>query len=166
MGLIKLEKGQILHKAGTDIVSTVEVLVKGSLKISNPYSSITATVGTFIGIVEQPGKPYNYTIEALEESAVYSYPYESTDDIPNVIRSNPKIAPILAAQSTDTAALVCAAYDKQFDDALREYEQIMADLADYKNLCIKVGEVAKEFPELEEIIPPERSKKVPQWSID
>ena len=166
MGLIKLEKGQILHKAGTDIVSTVEVLVKGSLKISNPYSSITATVGTFIGIVEHPGKPYNYTIEALEESAVYSYPYESIDDIPNVIRSNPKIAPILAAQSTNTAAMVCAAYDKQFDDALREYEQIMADLADYKNLCIKVGEVAKEFPELEEIIPPERSKKVPQWSID
>ena len=166
MGLIKLEKGQILHKAGTDIVSTVEVLVKGSLKISNPYSSITAAVGTFIGIVEHPGKPYNYTIEALEESAVYSYPYESIDDIPKVIRSNPKIAPILAAQSTDTAALVCAAYDKQFDDALKEYEQIMADLADYKNLCIKVGEVAKDFPELEEIIPPERSKKVPQWSID
>ena len=104
MGLIKLEKGQILHKAGTDIVSTVEVLVKGSLKISNPYSSITAAVGTFIGIVEHPGKPYNYTIEALEESAVYSYPYESIDDIPKVIRSNPKIAPILAAQSTDTAA--------------------------------------------------------------
>ena len=166
MGLIKLEKGQILHKAGTDIVSTVEVLVKGSLKISNPFSSITTGVGTFIGIVERPGKPYNYTIEALEESAVYSYPYESPADIPKVVKSNPKIAPILASQSTDTAAVVCAVYDQQFDDALKEYEQIMADYADYPNLCIKAGEVAREFPEISELIPPERSGKVRQWKID
>ena len=166
MALIKLEKGQILHKAGTDIVSTVEVLVKGSLKVSNPFSSITLGVGSFVGIVEHPGKPYNYTIEALEESAVYSYPYESLDDIPKVVKSNPKIAPILAAQSTESAAIVCAVYDQQFDDALKEYEQIMADYADYPNLCIKVGEVAKEFPEIDEIIPPERSKKIRQWSLD
>ena len=36
-----------------------------------------------------------------------------------VVKSNPKIAPILASQSTDTAALVCAVYDQQFDDAVR-----------------------------------------------
>jgi hypothetical protein len=166
MGLIKLEKGQILHKAGKDIVSTVEVLVKGSLKISNPYSSITAGVGTFIGIVEHPGKPYNYTIEAIEESSVYSYPYESIEDIPKIVRSNPKIAPILAAQSTDTAARICAVYDQQFDEVIKEYEQLMADYTDYPNLCIKVGEVVKEFPELEAIIPPERINNIPKWAID
>ena len=141
MGLIKLEKGQILHKAGKDIVSTVEVLVKGTLKISNPYSSITAGAGTFIGIVEHPGQPYNYTIEAIEESSVYSYPYESIEDIPKIVRSNPKIAPVLAAQSTATAARICAVYDQQFDEVIKEYDQIMADYTDYPNLCIKVGEV-------------------------
>jgi hypothetical protein len=166
MGLVKLEKGQILHKAGTDIVSTIDVLVKGTIKISNPYSSITASVGSFIGIVEEPGKPYVYTCEALEESSVYSYPYESVDDIPKVVKSNPKIAPILAAQSTETAANCCAVYDSQFDDALREYEQIIADYADYPKLCIKVGEVARDFPEIKELIPPERSGKIPAWSVD
>ena len=166
MGLIKLEKGQILHKAGKDIVSTVEVLVKGTLKISNPYSSITAGVGTFIGIVEHPGQPYNYTIEAIEESSVYSYPYESIEDIPKIVRSNPKIAPVLAAQSTDTAARICAVYDQQYDEVIKEYDQLMADYTDYPNLCIKVGEVVKEFPELEAIIPPERINNIPQWAID
>ena len=166
MGLIKLEKGQILHKAGKDIVSTVEVLVKGTLKISNPYSSITAGVGTFIGIVEHPGQPYNYTIEAIEESSVYSYPYESIEDIPKIVRSNPKIAPVLAAQSTDTAARICAVYDQQYDDVIKEYDQLMADYTDYPNLCIKVGEVVKEFPELEAIIPPERINNIPKWAID
>ena len=166
MGLLKLEKGQILHKAGKDTVSTLEVVVKGSLKISNAFSSITVGVGNFIGIVEHPGQPYNYTIEALEDTSVYSYPYESTDDIPKIVKSNPKIAPILAAQSTSTAATVCAVYDHQFDEALKEYEQIIADLADYQNLCIKAGEVPREFPEIEALIPPERTRKIPVWSID
>ncbi len=166
MGLLKLEKGQILHKAGTDIVSTVEVLVKGALKISNPYSSITTTAGNFLGIVEDPGKPYNYTYEALEESSVYSYPFESPDDIPKVVKSNPKIAPILAAQSAQAAAECCAVYNSQFDDVLKEYEQIKADITDYPTLCIKVGETPQDFPEIDEIAPPERSSKIPSWAFD
>ncbi len=166
MGLLKLEKGQIFHKAGTDIVETVEVLVKGRVRISSTYSSIILNVGAFIGAVETPGQPYSYTCEALEESAVYSYPYESRDDIAKVVKSSPKIAPVLAATSAESAATVCAIYDTEFDEALKEYEQIVADYADYPALCIKVGEVPKEFPEMEELIPPERSSKVPQWAVE
>ncbi len=166
MGLLKLEKGQIFHKAGNDIVETVEVLVKGRVRISSTYSSIILNVGAFIGAVETPGQPYSYTYEALEESAVYSYPYESRDDIAKVVKSSPKIAPVLAATSAESAATVCAIYDTEFDEALKEYEQIVADYADYPALCIKVGEVPKEFPEMEELIPPERSSKVPQWAVE
>ena len=166
MGLVKLEKGEILHKAGTDIVETVEVLVKGSIKISNQFTSITLSVGSFIGIVETPGTPYNYTIEALEESSVYSYPFDSQDDIPNVVRSNPKIAPILAAQSVETAYKCCDIFEKEFEDAQAEYEQIISDYNDYPALCIKVGEVAKSFPEIDEIIAPEKSDNIKDWSFD
>ena len=163
MGLLKLEKGQILHKAGSDTVSTIEVLVKGSIKISNQFTSITIGVGTFVGIAETPGRPYVYTCQALEESAVYSYPFNSVDDIPLVVKSNPKIAPILAAQIVESAANCCDVYDKEFDDALAEYEQILADNADYPDLCIKVGEVPQQFHEIEEIIAPERSPYLPDW---
>ena len=163
MGLIKLEKGQILHKAGTDTVNTIEVLVKGSLKISNNYTSITLDVGGFVGIVEHPSKLYSYTYEALTEAAVYSYPFESEDDIPNVIRSNPKIAPILASQSTQTALKCCEIYNKEYDDALAEYEKIISDYTDYPSLCIKVGEVPRQFPEINDISSPERSPHVTDW---
>ncbi len=166
MGLIKLEKGQILHKSGSDIVSTLEVLLKGRLKISTQYSSITLNTGGFAGIVEKPGKPYAYDYEALEESTVYAYPFESINDIPKIIRSNPKIAPVLAATSSESAAIVCAVYEKEFDDAIAEYDKILADYADYPALCIKVGVVQKQFPELDELIPPEKSGKVPDWAID
>ncbi|MCR5388188.1 MAG: cyclic nucleotide-binding domain-containing protein [Lachnospiraceae bacterium] len=166
MGLLKLEKGQILHKAGQDVVSTLEILIKGSIKISNGFSGITVGVGAFIGIVETPGQPYTYTIEAVEESAVYSYPFESEDDIPKVVKSNPKIAPILASQAVENAASVCAVFEKDYDDALSQYEQIMADFSDYPNLCIKVGETPKLFPEIEELSPPEKTEAIPEWEID
>ncbi|SCX81824.1 cyclic nucleotide-binding domain-containing protein [Butyrivibrio sp. INlla14] len=166
MGLVKLEKGQILHRAGSDIVETIEVLVKGSLKISNQFTSITLSVGSFIGIVEAPGTPYNYTIEALEETSVYSYPYDNADDIPNVVRSNPKIAPILAAQSVESAFKCCDIFEKEFEDALSEYEQIISDYNDYPALCIKVGEIAKPFPEIETIEPPEKSDNIKDWAFD
>ena len=165
MGLVKLEKGQVLHKAGKDIVETVEVIVKGSIKISNAFSSITLGVGGFVGIVETPGSPYIYNIEALEEGAVYSYPFTSKDDIPKVVSSNPKIAPILAAQSAETAAITCDVFEQEFNETLDEYEQIVADYADYPNLCIKVGEVPKSFPEIDELVPPERSSNLPDWAI-
>ena len=165
MGLVKLEKGQVLHKAGKDIVETVEVIVKGSIKISNAFSSITLGVGGFVGIVETPGEPYVYNIEALEEGAVYSYPFNSKDDIPKVVMSNPKIAPILAAQSAEAAALCCDAFEQEYNETLTEYEKIKADYADYPNLCIKVGEVPKQFPELDELTPPERSVNLPEWAI-
>ena len=166
MGLIKLEKGQILHKAGTDIVETIEVVVKGSLKISNQYTSIVMSVGGFIGIVETPGSTYKYNIEALDEAAVYSYPFESENDIPNVVKSNPKIAPILAAQSVEAAIKCCDVYEKEYEDATSEYDQVITDYTDYPNLCIKVGEVPKEFPEIKEIIAPEQSDDITEWSFE
>ncbi len=165
MGLVKLEKGQILHKSDVDTVETIEVLVKGSLKISNQFTSITLAVGGFVGIVEKPGKKYVYTYEALEESAVYSYSFQSVDDIPKVVRSNPKIAPILAAQSVETAAKCCDIYEKEYDDAVSEYETIISDYTDYPALCIKVGEVTKDFPEMQELIPPERTGNINEWSF-
>ncbi len=165
MGIIKIEKGKILHKAGSDNVETIEVLVKGSIKISNQFTSITLGVGAFIGIAEEPGKPYVYTVEALEDTTVYSYPFNSYDDIPKVVKSNPKIAPILAAQTIDGAAKCCDVYDKEFDDALAEYEQILSDYTDYPNLCIKVGEAPQKFPEIDEIISPERSKSLDEWNF-
>ncbi len=166
MGILKLEKGQVLHKAGTDEVNSIEILVKGSLKVSNSNTDIKLTVGAFAGAVEKPGQPYIYTYEALEESAVYSYPFESLDDIPNIVKSNPKIAPILASTAISSACSVCAVFEQEYDIAIGEYEQLMADYADYPSLCIKVGETQKSFPEMEEIIAPEMHRRIPQWAVD
>lgn len=166
MGLVKLEKGQILHKAGSDTVDSIEVIVKGSIVISNEYTSITMEVGSIIGVPETPGNPYIYNCEAKEETTVYTYPYNSESDIPLVIKSNPKIAPILASQMIDGAAKCCAAYEKEFEEAQAEYDKIISDYENYPDLCIKVGETHKDFPEINEIIAPEKSPEINDWSFD
>ena len=165
MGLVKLEKGQILHRAAKDIVSTIEIVVKGTIGISNQFTSISLGVGGLLGIVEIPGNPYIYTYEALEECAIYSYSFNSEEDIPKVIKANPKITPILAAQCVETAAKCCDVYDKEYNEALSEYNQIMKDYSDYPQLCIKVGEAAKSFPEIDQLISPERNNDIPEWSF-
>lgn len=165
MGLVKLEKGQILHRAAKDIVSTIEIVVKGTIGISNQFTSISLGVGGLLGIVEIPGNTYIYTYEALEECAIYSYSFNSEEDIPKVIKANPKITPILAAQCVETAAKCCDVYDKEYNEALSEYNQIMKDYSDYPQLCIKVGEAAKSFPEIDQLISPERNNDIPEWSF-
>lgn len=165
MGLVKLEKGQILHRAAKDTVSTIEIVVKGTIGISNQFTSISLGVGGLLGIVEIPGNTYIYTYEALEECAIYSYSFNSEEDIPKVIKANPKITPILAAQCVETAAKCCDVYDKEYNEALSEYNQIMQDYSDYPQLCIKVGEAAKSFPEIDQLISPERNNDIPEWSF-
>ena len=166
MGLQTISKGQILHKAGNDSVSTIEVLVKGKIKVYDQYSQIILGVGGLIGLSETPEKEYSYTYEALEDCAVYSYPYNSDDDVRFVIQSNPKIASILSSQASDSVYQFFNAYDKLYDDALAEYEKIKSDYADYPVLCIKAGETPITFEKIDLLIPPERTDKISNWEFN
>ncbi|RKM62695.1 Crp/Fnr family transcriptional regulator [Butyrivibrio sp. XB500-5] len=166
MGLQTIAKGQILHKAGNDSVNTIEVLVKGKFKVYDQYSQVVLTVGGLLGITEIPGKEYSFTYEALEDSAVYSYPFNSDEDVEVVIRSNPKIASILSSQASDSVYQFFNAYDKLYDDALAEYEKIKSDYADYPVLCIKAGETPISFEKIDLLIPPERTDKVSEWEFN
>ena len=166
MGLQTIAKGQILHKAGNDSVNTIEVLVKGKFKVYDQYSQVVLTVGGLLGITEIPGKEYSFTYEALEDSAVYSYPFNSDEDVEVVIRSNPKIASILSSQASDSVYQYFNAYDKLYDDALAEYEKIKSDYADYPVLCIKAGETPISFEKIDLLIPPERTDKVSDWEFN
>ncbi len=166
MGLQTISKGQILHKAGNDSVSTIEVLVKGKVRVYDQYSQVVLSVGGIIGLIETPSKEYSYTYEALEDSAIYSYPYNSDEDVSVVIRSNPKIASILSSQAADSVYKFFNAYDKLYDDALTEYEKIKSDYADYPVMCIKAGETPITFEKIDLLIPPERTDKVADWEFN
>lgn len=163
MGLIELKKGEVLHRAGSDKVDSLEIIIKGSMLCSNQFTTTTFGVGGIIGLPEIPGQYYKYTYQASEDTSVFSYPYTSRDDIYKTIKANPKISSILASQSIKIADNVCKLYDEQFDMCMAEYDKIQADYKDFPMLCVEVGNDPVEFPEIDKLSPPVKMQVVAPW---
>lgn len=166
MGLVTLTKGQIVHKAMSDTVNTLEILVKGKIKATDQFTSFVINVGGIIGLVESPSKEYQYTYEVLEDSSVYTYPYEGTDDLLAMLKCNDKIISYLALQSISTTHDLFSEYEHLFESALLEFKKIKSDYADYPDLCIKAGEVPARFEMLELIVPPVKNNMIASWEYD
>ncbi len=162
MGLITLKQNQVLHKSG-DIVETLEIVVKGSVSVIIEGESIIVGVGGILGAPEHPGSEYVYTYTALEDTSVFSYPFNSIDDIFRVVASNPKISPILAAQTVKNVVLSLDKYNEDYDNILAEYKQLDIDEADYPMMAVSVGMEVEDFPELDDIMPPVRTKALSDW---
>lgn len=162
MDIIKLKKGDILHEAG-DIVETIEIVSKGKIRISNAYSHLELGSGSVIGLSETPGEGYLFYYEAAEDTEVYSYAYLQTEDFAYVIRDNPKVAPFLASECIRMASAVYAVFEKQYEDADQDYQQIRANYAEYSMLCTMAGKQPQIFPEVLELVPIAREEVIPDW---
>ena len=163
MGLVTLTKGQIVHKAMSDTVGTLEILVKGKIRATDQFTSFVINVGGIIGLVESPSKEYQYTYEALEDASVYTYPYEGTDDILAMLRCNEKITSVLASQSVFITHELFSEYERLFESALFEFKKVKSDYADYPELCIRAGEVPTKFEMLDLIVPPVKNNMLSSW---
>lgn len=163
MGLVTLTKGQIVHKAMSDTVGTLEILVKGKIRATDQFTSFVINVGGIIGLVESPSKEYQYTYEALEDASVYTYPYEGTDDILAMLKCNEKITSVLASQSVFITHELFSEYERLFESALFEFKKIKSDYADYPELCIRAGEVPTKFEMLNLIVPPVKNNMLSSW---
>ncbi|WP_026666703.1 hypothetical protein [Butyrivibrio sp. AE2005] len=163
MGLVTLTKGQIVHKAMSDTVGTLEILVKGKIRATDQFTSFVINVGGIIGLVESPSKEYQYTYEALEDASVYTYPYEGTDDILAMLKCNEKITSVLASQSVFITHELFSEYERLFESVLFEFKKIKSDYADYPELCIRAGEVPTKFEMLDLIVPPVKNNMLSSW---
>ena len=163
MGLVTLTKGQIVHKAMSDTVGTLEILVKGKIRATDQFTSFVINVGGIIGLVESPSKEYQYTYEALEDASVYTYPYEGTDDILAMLRCNEKITSVLASQSVFITHELFSEYERLFESALFEFKKVKSDYAEYPELCIRAGEVPTKFEMLDLIVPPVKNNMLSSW---
>ncbi|WP_026494810.1 cyclic nucleotide-binding domain-containing protein [Butyrivibrio sp. WCD3002] len=162
MGLVNLKANEIIHKKG-DTVETIEIVVKGKVCVTIDGESITVEVGGILGAAEHPGKKYAFTYTSMEESAVYSYPYSSQDDLYKVVSSNPKISPILAAQTIKIIVSSIDKYNDDYDKICAEIEQIKKDAQEYPVMAISVGQEVEHFPEIENVNPPEKVSALSEW---
>jgi len=166
MGLVTLTKGRVIHKALSDTVSTLEILVKGKIRATDQFTSFYLSIGDIVGLVESPSKEYQYTYEVIEDSSIYVYPYEGTEDLLAMLKCNEKITPILASKSTSTTYAIFHEYKKLYENALFEFKKLKSEYADYPDLCIKAGEIPSRFEKLELIVPPVKNDMLTGWEYD
>lgn len=162
MGLIQLKPNEILHKKG-DAVETLEIIVKGKMSISIEGGNIVLEVGGIVGACENPGEVHNYTCQALEETSVFQYPYNSVDDVYKIISSNPKITPILAAQSVKGTILALDKLNEDWEKAEAEYNKLKEDVEAFPMMAVSVGMEVESFPEINDVKPPQKTTPLTDW---
>ncbi len=162
MGLITLNSNQVIHRSG-DKVESLEIVVKGSVSVSANGQSITIGTGGILGVAEKPGAEYIFTYSANEDSSIFSYAYTDISDIYKVVKCNPKIAPILAAQSVKTVVLSLDKYNDDYETIQSEYDRLDTDRASYPMMAVSVGMDVETFPELDDIEPPVKEYALSEW---
>ncbi|MCR5054332.1 MAG: hypothetical protein K6A69_05770 [Lachnospiraceae bacterium] len=158
MPLIAVKKNERIHAKGAQ-VNTLEVLLQGSVTISDGKSKMKVSTGSLIGVAEVPGETYQFEYIASEDCKMGVYPYKSDEDIEKVVKVNPKIAPVLASAMIKTAREAFNGYEAEYDHAMESYNKLQADASEYPNMVKALGETPKQFPEIAEIeepFPPER----------
>ncbi|SER96590.1 Crp/Fnr family transcriptional regulator [Lachnobacterium bovis] len=162
MSLIEIKKGQIIHGL-EDEVNTIDIVLKGTIKMFSDCIDVNISTGGILGLGETPNEKYLNTYQAMTDATVYSYKYESDNDIEKAILSNPKIANVLASQ---TVQLSCNAYvnlKKKYEKMLSNIEELRKNEKEYPTLCALVGEPCRTFFELYNIEELKQSEIINSW---
>lgn len=165
MSLIEIKKGQIIHGSDDD-VKTIEIVLKGSIRMFSDYINISISTGGILGVGEKPAEKYVCTYQALTDATIYSYKYESDKDIENAVLSNPKISSVLASQMVQ---LSCNAYlnlKKKYEKLVQDIEKLRKDEKEYPTLCMLTGEPTRTFLELYNIEEIKKSEIINSWRAD
>ncbi|MDD3414478.1 MAG: cyclic nucleotide-binding domain-containing protein [Lachnospiraceae bacterium] len=165
MGMQEFKKGDFIHRFG-DPVNELEILLKGSVKISNSYSFITVSNGSILGIIETPGTFYAYDYYALEDTSLYASPFESSRDIEKVIATNPKISNVLASASVKAVIDVYSRYSDLLQEANSFYKFVKSNYQNYLLLCEKFSVPFQSFPHIEELEPFSPEEEFPSWQFE
>ena len=158
--------GSTIFEGRKNIVQTLDVVVKGMVRASNDYCSIDLPVGSIIGIGENPGAMYTLGYEAVDEVTLFSYPYESEASLVALFKANPKLLGTLVSGCVRFARNLQIATLDSMELARSEFARIKAAQADYPIAAISAGGTAKEFPELNSLMPPAMLDPTRGWHKD
>ncbi|SDB29947.1 Crp/Fnr family transcriptional regulator [Eubacterium oxidoreducens] len=164
MGLTNLEQDAILHNAG-DIVKTLEIVVKGTIVVSDGDGELELPSGSLVGVFETPDQEYAFSYYAKEDSAVYSYEYNEIEDIRKVLSANPKLMQMITSKIVSSVKDTYDMCAQQVALAHKDYHTLMNQFEKYPALCIEVGETPEIFSEMLRIGPPPEDMYVPDWQI-
>ncbi|MBR0163709.1 MAG: hypothetical protein IJQ12_03440 [Lachnospiraceae bacterium] len=166
MGLVAFKQGSVLHTKTTDLVQTMEILLKGSITMDNGFYTLSARGGAILGLAERPKASYEFTYQAATDCQVLQLPYTSAQDIVAAVHANKNICPHIAAECVRLACEALNMRAQKLSHVQEAYERIVGDYADYPDLCAQLGEYPKSFDEIKHLSPPVLADGIQDWEID
>lgn len=162
MGKVSIAKGESIHDS-LQQVEKLEIVLSGSVKAYNAFSSMTLTVGGIIGCLESPGAAYSYTYEALEDAVVFEYAYTKAGDLERVIASNPKIIANLANAAERMYIESYQSYQRIVNDADALCRFMKDSYNTYIDLCVRYKANVQALSFMEELTKFAPEEDVPAW---
>ncbi len=164
MGKKVIEGGELLHSTN-ERVKEIEIVLKGSVTASNSSMSVKLPYGSIIGLFEEPGSIYRFDYETEEETTIFSYSYNKTDDLASIIKLNPQLAQILTEGAINCVKQVYSANRKIFEDNLAYYNEVVLDNAKLREYCDAAAEVYVPDEYIEKLPEPE-APDLHNWEAD
>ncbi|MCR4909378.1 MAG: hypothetical protein K5985_11165 [Lachnospiraceae bacterium] len=146
MGKVEYQAGSVIHSAD-DTVSSLDVILAGEVTLS---CGVTVRNGYMIGLECLPGEEYGFTYTAETDTTVFTYNYNEKDDLPKIIKLNPKISVFLTGASVLGVHDMLEECDNAFKTAAGLFEKSQKD---YEQFRLLTGETVK-LPGVEALKPP------------
>lgn len=165
MALSKWEQGSLIVKEDEQ-VSSLLILLKGTVQIEISGFSFDITPGSIIGIGTEPGRSYGFSCTAKTEATTFSYDYSSADDIKQIFTENKKIAPAVCEAVLKNTYKLYVGLDQLLDSAKSLYKNITEKLLEYPAVCRKTGDNILDFKDLMAYPKPPEETGIDSWKTD
>ncbi len=166
MGKYDVKKGQVLHRQG-EAIEQLDFVLKGSVSIhSGEDAALQADHGTILGAFVPVGGTYRYTYTASEDGTLFSYDYNSEEDLVSTIKATPAIAPVMASASASLLNELIDVLESLYEKGRGLVLDLKSDYTDYRNVCAAMMIAPQKYEAVESLEPPEQPDILSSWQAD
>ena len=168
MAMTELKPDELLHQQKAS-VSTIDIVLKGSIIAEDAHTKVTLSTGSLIGSFETGSSAYRFGYKAASEASVFSYDCHSESlsekELENVIRLNPKLSLHFVTSAVRDAAGLFREYLRIRQEAVSELEAIRGDHGRFRDMCERTGKKYAGFPEVDALREVPEDVLSPAWEI-
>ena len=139
MGKVTYSEGDVICSS-TDSVDEIRIILQGTVKASRRF---TFQTGYMLGMDTDPHGQYGYDYVAEEECTLFTYPYNSVNDVENIVRINPKICHYLTSATVMAFYAFIEAYEKAFAEVRDVYDEVQANYEKYMTFVHNASPIAE-----------------------
>lgn len=165
MAITEIKKGTVLFRSGQKL-DQLSIITKGCVKLINQNRELLLEKGDCLGLIDVFSSVHSFHAVTMEDTSIFTYPYEKQDDIRKILASAKDIPNIFTSSITkQTIELMNHFFLNQFE-CDNTYDYVKSCNEEYRLLCSRFRMPIKELPDLEEISPLILDEDIDTWVSD